>query len=97
MKTVIYVPKTFSNVLSHVVQVQCLNFMSLYTTFSPALETQAGCVDHSGFNLWSIPSLGVWASLPHRPITVKQRVRMWCSTLAQGMFYTFLQAHTMRT
>ncbi|MPC30466.1 hypothetical protein E2C01_023732 [Portunus trituberculatus] len=35
----VHIPKTLSIVLSHVVEVQCLNLVSFYTTFSPALET----------------------------------------------------------
>lgn len=47
---IVHIPKTFSIVLSHVVEVQCLNLVSFYTTFSPALETQTGCVDHPWFS-----------------------------------------------
>lgn len=56
---IVHIPKTFSIVLSHVVEVQCLNLVSFYTTFSPALEAQAGCVDHPRFSFWPIPSPGV--------------------------------------
>ena len=56
---IIHIPKTFSIVLSHVVEVQSLNLVSFNTTFSPALETQAGCVDHPGLRFWPLPSPGV--------------------------------------
>ena len=56
---IVHIPKTLNIVLSHVVKVQRLNLVSFYTTFSPALETQARCVDHPWFSFWPISSPGV--------------------------------------